>query len=179
MLIRVLRYNTYLLLLALVVSTGCQSSERKEKRQVATLRVHVEVFADSTGANEPVSIGRSSPITVTIHKETILTEADVTRAKVVEDTGGFTLQIQFNRRGTQLLENHTASRPGSHLAIFSEFGAKLEKARWLAAPAIRRRISDGLLVFTPDADREEADQIALGLNNLVRRSQGLLIKDVE
>ena len=172
MLIRVLRYNTYLLLPALLVfAAGCQSPGTKQKKQVATLRVHVEVFADSTGANEPVSIGRSSPITITIHKQTILTEADVSGAKVVADEAGFTLQIQFDRRGTQLLENHTASRPGSHLAIFSEFGPKLEKARWLAAPVIKRRISNGLLVFTPDADREEADTIALGLNNLARKTQ--------
>jgi hypothetical protein len=26
-------------------------------------------------------------------------------------------------------------------------------------------------VFTPDADREEADQIALGLNNVARETQ--------
>jgi hypothetical protein len=141
MLIRVVRYNTYLLLLALLVSTGCQSPKSKERRQIATLRVHVEVFADSTGANEPVSIGRSSPITITIDKQTILTEADVSRAQVVEDAGGFTLHIQFDRLGTQILENHTASRPGSHLAIFSEFGRGW-KGRWLA-PGIRRRISTG------------------------------------
>jgi preprotein translocase subunit SecD len=103
----------------------------------------------------------------------------VSRAQVVEDAGGFTLQIRFDRLGTQILENHTASRPGSRLAIFSEFGERLEKARWLAAPVIRHRISDGLLVFTPDADREEAGQIALGLNNLVRRSQPLFIKEPE
>jgi len=172
MLIRVLRYNTYLLLAALLVcAAGCQSPETKQKKQVAVLRVHLEVFADSTGLNEPASIGRSSPITMIINKEPFLTEAEVISAKVVEDGGGFTFQIQLDRRGTQLLEIYTASHPGKHLAIFCQFGEKLGKARWLAAPLISRRNSNGLLVFTPDADRQEAAEIELGLNNLARKTQ--------
>jgi len=35
----------------------------------------------------------------------------------------------------------------------------------LAAPLIQRRISDGVLSFTPDATRADTDEIALGLNN--------------
>ena len=35
------------------------------------------------------------------------------------------------------------------MAIFSEFGERLKHSRWLAAPIIRRRISDGILTFTP------------------------------
>lgn len=171
MLIRAMRYNTYLLLLALLVSAGCQSPETKQKKQVAVLRVHLEVFPDSTGLNEPVSVCRASPIVVTINKSPFVTEAEVIGAKVVEDPGGFALQIQLDRRGTQLLELYTASYPGKHLAIFSRFGEKLGKSRWLAAPVISRRISNGLLVFTPDTDREEAAQIELGLNNLARKTQ--------
>ena len=41
--------------------------------------------------------------------------------------------------------------------------------RWLAAPVISHRISDGVLVFTPDATREEAEEIALGLNNVSKK----------
>ena len=57
------------------------------------------------------------------------------------------------------------------MPIFCQFGEKLGKARWLAAPVISRRNSNGLLVFTPDADREEAAEIELGLNNLARKTQ--------
>ena len=172
MLIRVLRYNSYLLLaMMLVCATGCLGPKSKQKRQVALLRVHLEVFGDATGANEPVSIGRASPMTVVINKEPFLTEAEVMGANVVEDAGGFTLQIQLDRRGTQLLEMYSASNHGKHLAIFCQFGEKLSKARWLTAPVISRRISNGLLMFTPDADREEAAEIALGLNNLARKTQ--------
>jgi preprotein translocase subunit SecD len=172
MLIRVLRYNTYLLLpILLVCLAGCQSTERKQKRQVTVLRVHVEVFADSIGLNKPVSIFRANPMTVSLKPDPFLTEAQVLGAKVIEDPAGFSLQIKFDRRGTQLLESVTASNPGRHLAIFCEFGEKLDKVRWLAAPVISRRISNGLLVFTPDADREEAEQVALGLNNVARETQ--------
>ena len=40
------------------------------------------------------------------------------------------------------------------------------EARWLAAPRISQRIKDGVLVFTPDATREEAERIVRGLNNV-------------
>ena len=172
MLIRVLRYNTYLLLPTILVClAGCQSPERKQKRQVTVLRVHVEVFADSIGLNKPVSIFRANPMMVSLKPDPFLTEAQVLGSKVIEDQAGFSLQIKFDRRGTQLLESVSASNPGRHLAIFCEFGEKLDKARWLAAPLISRRISNGLLVFTPDADREEAEQVALGLNNVARQTQ--------
>ena len=45
----------------------------------------------------------------------------------------------------------------------------MAEGRWLAAPRINKRIADGVLVFTPDATREEAEQIALGLNNLAQK----------
>ena len=38
--------------------------------------------------------------------------------------------------------------------------------RWIAALLITRRIADGLLTFTPDASREEADAMVLGWNNV-------------
>ena len=40
--------------------------------------------------------------------------------------------------------------------------------RWLAAPMISRRISDGVLAFTPDCDHEEAAQLVLELNNTAK-----------
>ena len=40
------------------------------------------------------------------------------------------------------------------------------------APAVSKRISDGLFVFTPDASREEADEIVMGLNNVAKKMHG-------
>ena len=42
-------------------------------------------------------------------------------------------------------------------------------SRWLAAPVISRRIDNGVLVFTADCERDEADQLVLGLNNVAKQ----------
>ena len=73
------------------------------------------------------------------------------------------------RRGKWLLEQKTTTNPGKHIAIFAEWGKKLKESRWLAAPVIPRRISNGVLTFTPDATREEMEQLVLGLNNLAAK----------
>jgi preprotein translocase subunit SecD len=179
MIIRAARFNIYLLLLAaLTVTAGCQTAESRRKKQIAVLRVHLEVFRDGTKFSEQVSIGRNSPMTVNVQRGPFLTEDEVASAKIVEAFGGgFGLQIQFDRRGTILLEQYTASNPRKRLAIFTQFGEKLDRARWLAAPMIYQRISDGVLTFTPDADRKETAQIELGLNNHARKTQPKASKD--
>lgn len=172
MVIHAARFNIYLFLLAvLVIAAGCQTAEGKRKRQTAVIRVHLEVFRDGTGLNEIVSIGRASPMVVNVQKSPFLTEDEVASAKIVESVGGFGLQIQFDRRGTMLLEQYSASNLRKRFAIFSQFGEKLDHVRWLAAPMIQKRIPDGVLTFTPDADREETAQIELGLNNYARKNQ--------
>lgn len=172
MVIRAARFNTYLLLLALLAAlVGCQTAAGKRKRQDAVVRVHLETFRDGTTFNELVSIGRTSPMVVNVYKSPFLTEDNVASAKIVDAVGGFGLQIQFDRHGTMLLEQYSASNPRKRLAIFSQFGEKLDRTRWLAAPMIYQRIPDGVLTFTPDADLEETAQIELGLNNHARKTQ--------
>jgi len=172
MVISAARFNTYLMLFAaLVIAAGCQTVQSKRKKQTAAIRVHLEAFRDGTTFNELVTIGRSSPMEINVQKTPFLTEDNVASAKIVDAVGGFGLQIQFDRQGTMLLEQYSASNPRKRLAIFSQFGEKLEWARWLAAPMIYRRIPDGVLTFTPDADREETAQIELGLNNHAKATQ--------
>ena len=86
-------------------------------------------------------------------------------ATVVEAVGGFMLRIQYDRHGTGVLEIATHRMRNQHIAIHSSF----PETRWLAAPIIDGPISNGLLVFTPDATREEADRIAKGLNALAKK----------
>jgi hypothetical protein len=64
-----------------------------------------------------------------------------------------------------MLEQYSAANPGRHFVIFGQWGDKLVNGRWLAAPLITHRISNGVLAFTPDITRAEADQLVLGLNN--------------
>ena len=52
---------------------------------------------------------------------------------------------------------------GRHFAVFVQYGEKPLKSQWLAAPMIARRITDGTMLFTPDATRDVAEIIAKGL----------------
>jgi hypothetical protein len=102
---------------------------------------------------------------VTVNRSPFLTEADVEAASIVEATGGFEIRLQFiDPHGVRMLELVTTSYKGQRIAIFSQFS----DARWLAAPQITRRITDGTLVFTPDATQAETERIVRGLNNVVR-----------
>jgi hypothetical protein len=176
MMIRWDRFNLYLfVMLCLAPGSGCHSPESKPKqvKVLSTLHLHVETLPDTLGRTEQVQVLRAQPFLLTINKEAFLTEADVKEAKVIDVIGGFALEIEFDRQGTSLLEQYTAAMRGKHLGIFTQFvnpsEDKLNLGRWIAAPLISNHISDGRLVFTPDATRQEADQIALGLNNVAAR----------
>ena len=156
-------FNIYLSLALVSAGMACKTTEeKKHAKEASTLRLHLEVNADGTERNSGVPIYRANPILVNVEREPFLTEGDVQEASVVEATGGFLIRIQFTRHGTLVLENITTSKKGRRMAIQSQFG----QARWLGAPMISRRITNGLLTFTPDATREEADRIVRGLNNL-------------
>jgi len=166
-------FNTYLLFLFfLLLTTGCQSPERKARQRLAVLNVHLE-SRDLPGREKIVSVYRERPFTLSVETEPFLTQNDVAEAKVIEVVGGFAIRLQLMQRGARLLEQYSSVNPGKHLAIFSQFvdppKETLNEGRWLAAPRISHRITDGILIFTPDATREEAERIVLGLNNVVRK----------
>lgn len=146
-----------------LLSGGCASKQGKE--EYGALRLYVSVNPDQTGRFQMVSIYRRSPIQFAISPSPFLDEGYVREAKVVEAPGGFRLWIQYDRRGAGLLENMTHRFRNRHLAIYAAF----PEGRWLAAPAIEKPIRDGVLVFTPDATRKEAERIARGLNRLAAK----------
>ena len=159
-----LGFNLYLLLL--LVLPGCQLTGKK--KEASTLRLHVEVTPDGTDKNGPVPIGRGDfTFQVNVEKEPFLKEGDISQAWVVDALGGFQILVQYDRRGTLLLDQYSTAYKGRRVAIFSQFG----EVRWLAAPVMANRISDGTLVFTPDATREEAERIVEGLNNVAKEVQ--------
>jgi hypothetical protein len=47
--------------------------------------------------------------------------------------------------------------------------ARADEARWIAAPKMQYRITNGLFVFTPDTTHEEAERIVRGLNNVAKK----------
>jgi len=140
------------------------------------LRVHIEVSPDPTGSSENVSVLRSDPVLVTIKREPILTEANIVSAKVIDARGGFALEIKFDENGTWLLEQYSAANPGNHFVIFGQWSEKAVDSRWLADPLISQRISNGTLAFTPDCEREEADQLVRGLTEAAKEAHKSWIK---
>ncbi len=173
MMIRWDRFNIYLLgalVVAIAAACGCRSPEERQQRKLlSTLRLHVEASRDGTQADEAIPVYRAKPVWIRIAKTPVLTEANVSEAAVVDAVGGFALRIQFDHEGAMLLNQCTAMNRGRKIAIFSQFGKELRDARWLGAPVISRHITDGVLIFTPDATRTEAAEIALGLNNVHRK----------
>lgn len=168
------RFNIYLVcVLTALAFCGCQADkqdkEKEDEKEYATLKIHMEVPRDMMDFSKQVPIFRQRPVLVNVDKDPFLTEAYVSGAKIVDAPGGWELQISFERRGKWLLEQQTTTNPGKHIAIFAEWGKGLKESRWLAAPVIPRRISNGVLTFTPDATREEMEQLVVGLNNLAAK----------
>ena len=165
-------FNLYLLLaLASVALCGCKTEQEKKDSQLASLRIHMEASPDDASRTKTISMYRAQPFSIQIQEDAILNEAHVAHAQVVDALGGFELMIQMNRQGTWLLQQYSASYSGKHYVVFSQFGEKGKEARWLAAPQFTRLISNGILQFTPDASREEAEEIAKGLNNVAKKNE--------
>jgi preprotein translocase subunit SecD len=168
------RFNIYLLVfLAACLTVGCQSVEGKRKKQIAILRVHMETVPDASNRTQPITLHRASPVAVVITKTPFLTEQSVKAARVIDSIGGFAVQIEFNRQGKWLLEQHTGAYQNNRVAVFATFGINdkgdVAYQRWLAAPKFSHAIADGILTFTPDATREEANELVLGLNNAAKK----------
>ncbi|HXE41837.1 MAG TPA: hypothetical protein VN516_02340, partial [Candidatus Baltobacteraceae bacterium] len=153
--------------LAAVIALGllCGCRTNKKEKQTAALRVHIQIAVPTT-TSQTVSVLRASPLSVTILKEPILTEADIAAVRVIDAPGGFAIQIKFSEQAVWILEQYSASNPGRHFAVYGQWGEKLSEGRWLAAPLITKRISDGILTFTADMSRDEAVQMVDGLNNV-------------
>jgi preprotein translocase subunit SecD len=164
------RFNIYLFVaLAVALAWGCQSPETKKKKELATLRLHIETNPHALGHTQVASILRQAPFDVTVEQNPFLTEGNVAEAKVINAMGGYAISLQFNTEGKMLLEQYTSANQGRKIAVFAQWGTNMSQHRWLAAPAIYKRNPSGLFVFTPDASREEADDIVLGLNNVSRK----------
>jgi hypothetical protein len=172
--IRWRRFNIYLVTaMSALLLWGCETESSKRKHPVASLRLHQEIRPNTAGTSEEVSVFREHPVRLVVDKTPFLTEANVKEAKVLDSVGGFVLSVEFDKKGTWLLEQFSSATRGKHIVIFSQFAntneSKINSGRWLAAPRMKSTISDGLITFTPDASREETQQIAKGLNEVAKR----------
>ena len=161
------RFNLYLLAGLVAVLAGCQTDKNTDKH-VSSLRFYIESRAQTANSGETVTLLRAQPVVVTVNREPVLTEANIIAATILDTPGGFAIEVKFDETGTFTLEQFTAANPGRHFVIFSQWSEKTKDSRWLAAPLISRRIATGIYAFTPDASREEAKQIVVGLNNMAK-----------
>lgn len=161
-------FNGFLVFAILAWVAGCATSpESKRKKEMSSLRIHIESDPGNSDRTSAISIHRAAPILLNIDREAVLDESEVTVARVTGQSNGlFSVEVQFTRRGGWILERTSVANRGRHLALFSQFG---DQARWLAAPLITAKNSSGRLVFTPDATYEEAERFVNGLNNLARK----------
>jgi len=173
MVIRPLRFNIYLLLTAaLMPLLGCQTAEKKAEQQMATLRIHLETNPLLAEQSEVVSVIRSAPMLVCVEKYPFLNESHLAAARVVDNPDGFTVFLQFNHQGQRLLEQYSSANSRRRFAIRTQFRQSTNAFdRWIAAPLITGRIPDGILGFTPDANRAEAEAMVLGWNNVANLNE--------
>jgi preprotein translocase subunit SecD len=169
------RFNLFLALAVLLTPLcGCTSLFHKNQ-PVGAMRIHIELAPENaaaqTGEAETVSLLRANPVQVTIDKTPILTEANLLAAKVIATPDAPAIEVRFDENGTWILEQYTASNPGRHLVIYGQWGKKLKEGRWLAAPLITGRLNYGILSFTPDMTRDEANKFVLGLNSVAKQFQ--------
>ena len=168
-------FNLYLLLplaVMLAAAAGCKSDKKDTgDKHLASLRIHVENRAQLPGEGKTISVIRSNPVLVTINTEPVLTENNILKATLLDSPVGYAVQIQFDEMGTLQYEQYTAAYQGKHLVIFGQWSEETTNSRWLAAPLIARRISNGVLTFTADCSREEADRLVAGLNRIAKKNQ--------
>ena len=163
------RFNLYLLLTTvLLVAAGCVTDKKDKK--IALLRVHIESANYVNAAGKTVTLLRDKPVNIVIEPDPILTEANIIAATLLETPGGFAVEVKFDSSGSWMLEQYSAANPGKHLVIFGQWGDKLMNTRWLAAPIITHRVANGILSFTPDADRDEVKLLVQGLNNNAKKN---------
>jgi len=177
MIVRRNRFNFYLVMcLTLTLGASCKTSpQSKRDKQLSRISLHAETNPDTMGRTESVPVYREHPVSFTVYKEAFLSEGNLKEAKVVDTLGGFALRLDFDKEGGMMLEEYTSANPGRHIAVYGQWhetpDSKESKGRWLAAPKIQKHINDGVFIFTPDATREETENIALGLNNVAKKLQ--------
>jgi hypothetical protein len=173
-------FNTYLLILpvtGLIFGWGCagtntesgsdkeKGQEKKAPRREAILRLHLETNADVPERVTTATIGRTAPFSVTVEKHAFLSEESIVKADLLETSGGYSISLQYDPIGTGVLDQYSTANKGRHLAVWAEFG----QVRWIAAPLITKRITDGKVTFTPDLSHEDAEKLIDGINFVLEK----------
>jgi preprotein translocase subunit SecD len=166
-------FNIYLLVATIFLVVGCATSEQsKQKKELSTIRLHLESNPASGARSGGVPVTRQRIMT-NVDSEPFLTEGDIVDAQLMEDGGGFNIAVFFDQHGALLLDMTTSSNKGKRIAVLTQYPVPKHPqfSRWVAAPLITKRISNGSFTFSPDVSREEAERIVRGLKNVVAKAK--------
>lgn len=175
MMLNAARFNTFLIMVfTLWFAAGCQTDpasaqKKKESKEASTLEIYVQINPNSGGTEkfQHITLLRSAPMSLDVSTEPAVDSGNIEKAEVVEDFGAVAIKLTFNTHGQLMLDQVTAKNRGKRLAMFAKFD---KEVRWLAAPVITKEIANGVLIFSPDASREETERIVRGLNNLIKKA---------
>ena len=164
-------FNLYFAAGLILLLGGCATSKDPNDKLTTMLRGHLEALPRGVVPTSEIVVYRAHPVTLKIENLHVLTEDNIIGARVVEQMGTYAIEIKIDQWAVPLIEHSSSSHQGRRLAIQAQWGPKQENYRWLAAPKMTRRITDGTFTFTPDATLEECYQIVTGLNNKARKSK--------
>lgn len=124
--------------------------------QVTSLEVRLAEVQPAAGLIEASMPGSSEKIY--LHREIVVTNADVVQARVVPGNGGsdFSITVGFTREGAVKMAQATASHLNRPLAI-------LINGQVVTAPTLRDPISDSAVIYG-NFTSSDAAAIAEGLN---------------
>lgn len=162
-------FNFYLTAALGLLLAGCASTKDPNDKLSTLLRVHLEAQPHQVIPVRKIIVYRDDPLAVEVESLYLITDENVISARVVDVRGTTALEIKFDRWAIPLLEHNSSSFQGRRLAIEAQWGVEQGYTRWLAAPRMSQRITDGTITFEPDATLEECYEIVTGLNNNVRK----------
>lgn len=153
---------------AATVKEKKKPEKKPDKKEATIIRIYLEKNQVEEGRTQTVSVYRDNPITVNFDLSPVLYEAHIAGAVVVPTEEGAAIRIQLTPEGAHLLDSLSVFERGKRLGV----AARWTEGRWLGAPRLVRRISDGSIVFIPDAAPVELEHIVNGINNLAAKNKG-------
>jgi len=176
------RFNFYLAIVASgLLFAGCQSEKSKRDKEATMFQLHMETGPNAGRGSLMVNIGRTNQqFSIYVEMDSFIGGDYLDEANLIDSAdGNFAIRLKFDTRGAMILQSKTSSNPGRRVAVECSFGKEEGQHRWIAAPIVRRPITDGIFIFTPQVTHEEAERIVRGLNNIAKqyRKDNSFLKD--
>ncbi|MCI0490062.1 MAG: hypothetical protein L0229_26005 [Blastocatellia bacterium] len=148
-----------ILLITLLLS-ACASPFKQsagEKHKPVKLELRLAEREPGEGLSEAMI--QNGDEKIYLHKEAIITNADIIEARAVEGYAGanYDIQIEFTEEGARRMEKITEENIGKQIAILFD-------GQVISAPSVQSKISDKA-VITGNFTKEEAEGLAYGIRS--------------